>query len=118
MRDHRKLKAFQLAHALVLAVYRETQGFPKAEAFGLTSQLRRAAVSVAANIVEGCARESESAYANFLNIAFGSLREVGYLIDLAHCLGYLAAANAGSLSKQYEEAARVLAGLMKALRGD
>jgi len=75
MRDHRKLKAFELADGLVMAVYQATRSFPKDELFGLTSQLRRAAVSVAANIVEGCARDGEKEYLNFLNLAFGSLRE-------------------------------------------
>jgi len=100
----------------VLAVYRETHAFPKAEVFGLTSQVRRAAVSVAANIVEGCARASLSEYANSLNIAFGSLREVGYYIDLAQRLGYLTSEEACSLSEHCNETARVLSGLKKSLR--
>jgi four helix bundle protein len=116
MRDHRKLKAFQLADTLVISVYRETLNFPKDETFGLTSQMRRAAVSVAANIVEGCARESLNEYANFLNIAFGSLRELGYYIDLTHRLNYLSPEKASLLNEQYEETARVLSGLRKSLR--
>ncbi len=116
MRDHRKLKAFQLADALVLSVYKETRAFPNDELFGLTSQMRRAAVSVASNIVEGCARESLAEYANFLNVAFGSLRELGYHIDLAERLGYLSKDKALTLAGAYEEAARVLAGLKKSLR--
>ena len=87
MRDHRKLEAFRFVDTLVVSVYRETQGFPKSEIFGLTSQIRRAAVSAAANIVEGCARDSVSEYAKFLNIAFGSLREAGYYVELSHRLG-------------------------------
>ena len=115
-RDHRKLRAFQLADDLALRVYAATQSFPRGEAFGLTAQLRRAAVSVPANIVEGCAREGAKEYLNFLNIAFGSLHEVGYLIDLSRRLEYLGPDEAPELEGVYEEAARVLSGLMRGLR--
>jgi four helix bundle protein len=116
MRDHRKLKAFDHADALVVAVYRETLAFPREETFGLRSQIRRAAISVAANIVEGSARESRKEYLNFLNMAFGSLREVGYYIDLSHRLGYLSGEAAEKLNGRYEESARTLSGLLKSLR--
>ena len=89
MRDHRRLRAFELADRLVLAIYAETKTFPKVEQFGLTSQLRRAAVSVASNIVEGCARDSQADYIRFLDIAFGSIREVEYQLTLAQRLGYM-----------------------------
>ena len=74
MRDHTKLRAFELADEVVLLIYRATREFPKEEMYGLTSQMRRAAVSVPSNIVEGCARESQAEYLRFLEIAFGSLR--------------------------------------------
>jgi four helix bundle protein len=67
---------FELADNLVLAVYQATRGFPKEEQFGLTSQLRRAGVSVVSNIVEGCARHSEADYVRFLDMAYGSLQEL------------------------------------------
>ena len=89
MRDHTRLRAFELADEVVLLVYRTTAGFPTEELFGLTSQLRRAAVSVPSNIVEGCARDSEADYLRFLNIAFGSLRELHYQLDLSKRLGFL-----------------------------
>jgi len=89
MRDHTKLRAFELADALTIAVYRATQAFPRDEIFGLTSQLRRAAVSIPSNIVEGCARHSEAEYLHFLDMAYGSAREVEYQIGLSHRLGFL-----------------------------
>lgn len=83
MRDYRKLEAFQRAHQLVLAVYRLTKAFPAEERFGLTSQLRRAAISITSNIVEGSARDSESEYRRFIEIAHASSWEVEYQIQLA-----------------------------------
>lgn len=116
MRDHRKLRAFELADQLALSVYRATRSFPREEQFGLTSQLRRAAVSVASNLVEGCARSSTADYIRFLDMAFGSAREVEYQISLASRLEYLDPENAAALSQQANETAKVLAGLLKSLR--
>jgi four helix bundle protein len=82
MRDHTKLRAFELADEVALLVYKVTAGFPKEEVYGLTSQMRRAAVSVPSNIVEGCARDSQADYLRFLNIALGSLRELHYQLGL------------------------------------
>ena len=88
MRDHTKLRAFELADEVALLIYRATMEFPKKEIYGLNSQMRRAAVSVPSNIVEGCARESQAEYLRFLEIAFGSLREVHYQLGLSKRLGY------------------------------
>ena len=118
MRDHRKLRAFELADSLVLSIYRESRGFPREEQFGLTSQLRRAAVSVASNIVEGCARNSQADYLRFLDMAFGSIREVEYQLTLAARLDYLNPDAAVALTKQADETARVLAGLLRSLRSE
>ncbi len=115
MRDHRKLKAFQLADEFVLLVYRATRTYPKDERFGLTSQMRRAAVSVAANIVEGSARTTHRDYVHFLQMALGSLREVGYFVDLSKRLEYLPEDRAADLGARYDEAARVLTGLIQSL---
>ena len=71
MRDHTKLRAFELADEVAVLVYRMTARFPREELYGLTSQMRRAAVSVPSNIVEGCARDSHADYLRFLNMAFG-----------------------------------------------
>ncbi|MGB5660940.1 MAG: four helix bundle protein [Thermoanaerobaculia bacterium] len=89
VRDHRKLSTFKLAHSLVILTYSETKHFPEYERYGLVSQMRRSAVSVSSNIVEGCARFSEKEYARFLECAFGSLRELSYYIKLSRDLGFL-----------------------------
>lgn len=116
MRDHRKLEAFQLAHDLVLTVYRVTTVFPNHELFGLTSQMRRAAVSGAANIVEGSARRTEADFLRFLDIAFSSLREVEYFIQLAGDLTYLSTDSLKELTHKQSAAAQKLANLMRSFR--
>ncbi|TWU46491.1 four helix bundle protein [Rubripirellula reticaptiva] len=116
MRDHRKLRAFELADQLVMSVYSATRTFPKDEMFGLTSQLRRASVSIASNIVEGCARNSEADFLRFLDMAFGSIREVEYQLTIARRLEYTNGETAEQLANQADETARVLAGLIRSLR--
>jgi len=114
VRDHKKLRAFELADELALATYQATRRFPKEELFGLTSQMRRAAVSVASNIVEACARNSQADYLHFLDMAFGSANELGYQASLARRLGCLAAEN--DIERTCDETCRVLNGLIRALR--
>ena len=116
MRDHRKLRAFELADDLVLAVYSATKTFPQDEIFGLTSQLRRASVSTASNIVEGSARNSNADFLRFLDMAFGSIREVEYQLTIACRLGYTNPEVSTTLANQADETARVLAGLIRSLR--
>jgi four helix bundle protein len=111
MRDHTKLFAFKLADELVLLVYQITAGFPKEELFGLVSQIRRAVLSVPSNIVEGCARDSEAEYLRFLNIAFGSLRELHYQLELAKRLGYIANQDFSKIEPKVIETEKVLNGL-------
>jgi four helix bundle protein len=89
-RPHYKLEAWKEAMALVSTIYRVTQEFPKNEIFGLTSQLRRAAVSVPSNIAEGAARRGSKEFAQFLNIAIGSISEIETQLLIAVDLGYLA----------------------------
>jgi four helix bundle protein len=113
-RDHRKLEIFTKADALVVPVYRLTQGLPVEERYGLQSQIRRAAVSVATNIVEGAARPTVSDYCRFLSIARGSANEAGYLIDLGARLGFLPRGETDSLTKDYDG---LSAGLFAAING-
>ena len=112
MRDHTKLKAYQLADSLALQVYAATRTFPQEERFGLVSQMRRSAVSVASNLVEGSARTSETEYIRFVEIAFASSRELQYQISLATRLGYL---EGGALEPAATLVAKTLGALLKAL---
>jgi len=114
VRDHRRLRAFELADQLALTVYQETRTFPREELFGLTSQIRRAAISVPSNIVEGCARNSEADYLHFLDTAYGSARELEYQLSLATRLGLLDAT--GNLRPLCEETGKVLHGLIRSMR--
>ncbi len=116
MRDHTKLKAFELADALVLRVYAATRSFPKHELFGLTSQMRRAAVSIPCNIVEGCARPTEAEFLRFLDIAYGSSRELEYQASLARRLQYLDVSEFSDLEPACVEVSKVVNGLIRALR--
>ena len=116
MRDHRKLVAFHAADAFALAVYEIVPHFPAHERFGLALQLRRAAVSVAANIVEGCARETASDFAHFLTMAYASSREAQYEIDLAIRLGYIKAERAEKLTGSAARSAKLLNKLVARVR--
>jgi four helix bundle protein len=116
MRDHTRLRAFREADRLVQSVYRATAPFPKLEQFGLTSQLRRAAVSVATNIVEGCARSTESEYLRFLDIAYGSAKELEYQLGLSETLGFLDRQIAEQIKTECALTAKLLCRLILALR--
>lgn len=118
MRDHKKLRAFELADEVAILIYRTTKGFPKEEVFGLTSQMRRAAVSVPSNIVEGCARESQVEYLRFLEIAFSSLRELNYQFSLARRLGFMKEADTVECESKMLETEKVLGALIRSMRID
>ncbi len=116
MRDHTKLRAFDLADEVAVLVYRVTARFPREELYGLTSQMRRAAISIPSNIVEGCARDSQADYLRFLHIAFGSLRELHYQLSLSKRLGFLPNENSSLIEPKVVETEKVLNGLIRALQ--
>jgi len=116
MRDHTKLTAFLKADELVLEVYRITRGFPAEEIYGLKSQIRRAAVSVPSNIVEGCSRDGEKEFVRFLDIAFGSLRELSYQLSLSHRLDYIPLPDYQSIAPLLTETEKILAALIRKIR--
>jgi four helix bundle protein len=115
VRDYTKIEAWKLADDLTVALYERTRDFPREEIYGLTSQLRRAAYSVPANIAEGSARETQKDYLHFLYIARGSLTETQYFIHLASRLGYLNPGEAEGLISQTKQAFACLHGLIKAV---
>ena len=110
---YRALKAWQHCHALTLEVYRVTSGFPGDERYGLTSQLRRAAVSAAANIAEGAARKGRREFAHFLNVTLGSLAELSSLLDIARDLGYAGDPQLAELQQIHTEASKATWGLYR-----
>ncbi len=114
-RDHRKLKVFGIADELVLKVYRQTRELPIEERYGLQAQIRRAAVSVPTNIVEGCSRRSTRDYVHFLIVALGSATEARYLLGLARRLGTLPAAADDDLERRYHELVCALESLVQSL---
>jgi four helix bundle protein len=115
MRDYTKIEAWRLTDDLTVAIYRRTLTFPREELYGVTSQIRRAACSVPANIVEGSSRESKRDYLHFLYIARGSLSEAQYFIHLSHRLGYLSEEQAAELHDQTKRAFACLHGLVQAV---
>ena len=99
---------FQLADRLVPEIYEITKRLPDSERYGLQSQLRRASVSIATNIVEGSSRQATPDYRRFLSIAHGSAREVCYLLTICTRLGYLAESATSKLADDYDHTAAML----------
>jgi four helix bundle protein len=116
MHDHTKLRARELADEVALLAYRVSARFPREELYGLTAHMRRATISVPSHIVEGCARDSQADYLQFLYIvALGSLRELHYHIRLSQRLGFVLNDDV-SLEPTIIEPEKVLNGLIKSLR--
>jgi four helix bundle protein len=116
MKDYKKLNVFEKAHELALNIYKATAAFPKDELYGLTSQMRRACVSIPSNIVEGCGRKGDAELSQFIQIALGSTNELGYQLLLAHDLKYLSDELFINLNDQIDHVRRMLIMLLKKTR--
>src|SRR5437879_65959 len=112
MQDFRKLLVWSKAHKLALAIYVETRSFPKEEIFGLTSQIRRCAGSIGANIAEGCGRGTDIDFARFLQISMGSACELEYHLLFARDLGLLSEGIHKHLESDLLEIKKMLASLI------
>ena len=113
---YRDLIVWQKSMQLVEIIYRSTNAFPSEERFGLTSQIRRAAISIPSNIAEGHGRTTRGEYANHLSIARGSLKELETLCELAKRLGLLSDAASGEAQAICVEISKMLTGLKRAIQ--
>ena len=116
-RNYQDLHAWQRAVEFVVLVYRLTKGFPKEERYGLTAQLRRAAVSIPSNVAEGQGRGGDPDFVRFLRFAYGSLREAETQIIIAERLGYLPSAESQKAIVLAAEVGRLINGLLKSKGG-
>jgi four helix bundle protein len=112
-RAHKKLDVWRESVSLATQIYQITENFPKTEIYGLTSQMRRAVVSVPCNIAEGAARFSSKEFGQFLNIAGGSLSELDTQLEIAHKLGFLTNEEKTEIDRTIDAIAAKLAGLIK-----
>jgi four helix bundle protein len=118
IKSHRDLIAWQKAMDLVVLVYKATEGFPRHELYGLTSQIRRAASSVPANISEDQGRRSKSEFRQFLEDARGLLLELDSHLELSLRLKYLTPTQYGRINEQLVEVSRIVNGLLRSLTSD
>jgi four helix bundle protein len=116
MRNYKDLRVWEEAHRLTLTVYKTTQAFPKDERFGLTSQIRRSSVSIAANLAEGCGRRSDGEMGRFVQIAMGSGAELSYHLLLAKDLGFVNEVQRAELNTSLERVLRMLSALSAKVR--
>jgi len=116
MQDFKKLTVWKKSHLLTLDIYKVTVSFPKSEIYGLTSQMRRACISVSANIAEGCCRGTDPEFSHFLKIALGSASELEYHLLLSHELHFLQLDAYNSLSVQVNEVKRMLISFINKLK--
>jgi four helix bundle protein len=115
MRNYRDLQVWKKAHDLTLELYRVSQRFPKEEIYGITGQLRRAAVSIGANVAEGCGRRTRGELARFVRIALGSASELDYHLLLSHDLGFMAADEFTHASSALTEVRKMLTSFLNSV---
>jgi four helix bundle protein len=111
-KPHKKLEAWKQSMDLVIDIYRTTEKFPSQELYGLTNQLRRAAVSIPSNIAEGAARQTKKEFTNYLHIAQGSMSELDTQIEIAGRLGYLDGISRGDLNNKMAGIDKMITGLI------
>ena len=110
-----RLLAWRVSHELAKAVYRATQSFPKSELYGIVSQVRRASLSVPTNIVEGAAKRGSAEFRRFLDMAWGSLAEVWYLLLFSQEMGFLTVEQRAALERLRSRTAKLLWGLYRTI---
>ncbi len=118
MKDYRSLDVWERSHRFTLAIYAATKSFPKEELFGLTSQLRRAASSIPANLAEGCGRDSDADLKRFVDVAHASASESEYHLLLAADLGLLPSATHAELADEIAQIKRMLGAFSRKLKAD
>jgi len=118
MKDFHKLKVWQQAHQLTLAIYRITSTFPREELYGLTTQLRRSSASIPANLAEGCRRNGDAEFARFCSIAQGSASEVEYHLLLARDLKLIRPEDYEDLAQCTIDVKRMLAAIQRRLKAE
>ena len=116
MRNYKDLVVWEKAHRLTLVVYKSTRAFPKEEKFGLTSQMRRASASIAANLAEGCGRRSDGEMGRFIQIAMGSGAELSYHLLLARDLGLLEKTMFDGMDSDLSEIMRMMSSLSQSVK--
>ena len=116
MKDFRSLKVWEKAHLLTLKIYKVTEKFPREELYGLTSQIRRACVSIPTNIAEGCVRSSDADFSRFLYIALSSTSELEYLMMLAMDLNFIKGELHTELNNEINEIKKMLISMIQKLK--
>jgi len=116
MKDFRNLKVWEKAHQLTLKIYKVTEEFPREELYGLTSQIRRACISIPTNIAEGCVRSSDADFSRFLYIAVGSTSELEYLILLSMDLKIIKSELHLELNNEINEIKKMLISMIQKLK--